>query len=209
MALRHTRSRPSGLLAALLVLIGLFGVGAGLGQLSGAPGLPSFGLAHGHPNTPAARAMARSTPTKISIPSIGVYAPITSVGSAADGTIAAPPLDDNNLAGWFKGGPSPGQNGPAIIVGHVDGPKGESVFYRLGKLKTGEKVQVNLANHRVATFGVYSIESYPKGKFPGSKVYGDHSRPGLRLITCGGTYVGGSTGYEDNVVVYASLLVRG
>lgn len=153
--------------------------------------------------------MARSTPTKISIPSIGVYARITSVGVAADGTIAAPPIDDNNLAGWFSGGPSPGQNGPAVIVGHVDGPNGESVFYQLGKLKPGEKVQVNLANHRVAMFGVYSVEFYPKGKVPGSRVYGDYSRPGLRLITCGGKYVGGSLGYEDNVVVYASLLVRG
>jgi hypothetical protein len=203
------RRRPSGLIGAVLVLVGLFGAGAGLGQLAGAPVLPSFGLAHSHPTTQAARAMSRSTPTKISIPSIGVYAPITSVGIATDGTIDAPPIDDNNLAGWFSGGPAPGQNGPAVIVGHVDGPKGESVFYQLGKLKPGEKVQVNLANHRVAMFGVYSVEYYPKGKFPGSRIYGDYSRPGLRLITCGGKYAGGALEYEDNVVVYASLLVRG
>jgi hypothetical protein len=206
--MRRRRCSPA-LIAAALILAGLFGVGAGLGQLSGVPGLPSFGLAHSNPTTPAARAMARSTPTKISIPTIGVYAPITSVGVAADGSIATPPLDDNNLAGWYRPGPSPGQNGPAIIVGHVDGPRGESVFYQLSKLKPGAKVQVNLANHRIALFSVYSVEHYPKGKLPSTKVYGDYTRPALRLITCGGRYMGGSEGYEDNVVVYASLLARG
>jgi hypothetical protein len=37
-------------------------------------------------------------------------------------------------------------------------------------------------------------------------VYGDFTRPGLRLITCGGRWVGGELGYADNVVVFASLV---
>ncbi len=201
--------QPSWLVGAALALIGLFGAGAGLGQLTGGPVLPSFGLAHAGPDGPAARALARSTPTKIRIRSISVYAPVTPVGLAADGTVSTPPLDDNNLTGWYSGGPSPGQRGPAIIVGHVDGPKGKSVFYNLGKMKPGDKIQVNLANHRVAMFSVYSVEVYPKGKFPGDRIYGDYSRPGLRLITCGGKWLGESRGYADNVVVYAQLISRG
>jgi hypothetical protein len=35
---------------------------------------------------------------------------------------------------------------------------------------------------------------------------GDFSRPGLRLITYGGQWVGGRLGYADNVVVFASLV---
>ena len=130
--------------------------------------------------------MARSTPTRISIPAIGVSAPIMQVGLAADGTIGTPPLADNNLAGWYAGGPSPGQLGPAVVVGHVDGPHGESVFYHLGKLKPGQTVRLDLADRRTAVFTIYSVEYYPKGQFPGDRVYGDYSRPGLRLITCGG-----------------------
>jgi hypothetical protein len=202
--------RPGfGMFGAVLVFVGLFGAGAGLGQLMGAPTLPGLGLAHSRPVGPAALAMARSTPTKISIPDIGVDAPVASVGLASDGTVATPPLRENNLAGWYSGGPSPGQMGPAVVVGHVDGPGGESVFYKLGKLRPGDRVQIDLANHRAAMFVVYSVESYPKGKFPGDRVYGDYTRPGLRLITCGGRYVGGSLGYADNVVVYASLTMRG
>jgi len=201
--------RPSGPYGVVLVFLGIFGAGAGLGQLTGLPTMPSFGLAHARPTGAAAHALARSTPTKISIPAIGVDAPITPVGLAADGTIATPPLNQNNLAGWYQKGPSPGQLGPAVVVGHVDGPRGESVFYKLGQLKPGDRVQVDLANHRLAVFSVYSVEVYNKSNFPGKRVYQDYSRPGLRLITCGGKYVGGSTGYADNIVVYASLVIRG
>jgi hypothetical protein len=201
--------RTYGLIGGLLVFFGLFGVGAGLGLFVGAPALPSLSLAHAEPTGPAATAMDRSTPTRILIPAIGVSAPIMTVGLATDGTIGTPPLDDSNLAAWYSGGPSPGEMGPAIIVGHVDGPRGESVFYHLGELKPGETVQLNLANHKIAMFSIYSVEYYPKGKFPGDRVYGDYSRPGLRIITCGGPFLGGSTGYADNIVVYATLKVRG
>jgi hypothetical protein len=153
--------------------------------------------------------MARSVPTRISIPAIGVSAPVTPVGLAGDGTIATPPLAEDNLAGWFSGGPSPGEMGPAIVVGHVDGPRGESVFYRLGTMRPGDAIRLDLADHRVAMFTVYSVEVYPKGRFPGKRVYDDYSRPGLRLITCGGKFVGGSLGYADNIVVYAALTIRG
>ncbi|MCX4961242.1 hypothetical protein [Streptomyces virginiae] len=40
--------------------------------------------------------------------------------------------------------------------------------------------------------------------FPDQQVYGATSRPGLRLITYGGTYTK-KTGYPANVVVYAHL----
>lgn len=199
----------SGLAGAALVMCGLFGAGAGVGLLAGAPPLPSLSFAHADATGPAAMAIGRSTPTRIIIPAINVSAPIISVGLAGDGAVATPPLSNNNLAGWYSGGPSPGQLGPAVIVGHVDGPQGESVFYNLGKLRPGQLITMDLANHRAAMFSVYSVEVYPKDNFPADRVYADYSRPGLRLITCGGKYVGGSLGYADNVVVYASMTLRG
>jgi hypothetical protein len=205
---RHRHPAVGIVAGAVLVLSGLFGAGAGLGLVVGAPGLPSLSFAHAAPTGSAVDAMARSTPTRISIPSIGVSAPIITVGLAADGTVGTPPLADNNLAGWYDGGPTPGQNGPAVIVGHVDGPQGESVFYKLGTLKPGQTVEMTLADHKSAIFSIYSVESYPKGRFPGGRIYGDYTRPGLRLITCGGRFIGGSTGYADNVVVYATLAQR-
>jgi hypothetical protein len=203
------RRRPNGLIAVGLVIIGLFAIGAGLGALAGAPVLPGLGLAHSEPGGAGVTPIARSSPVKISIPAINVSAPVARVGLAPNGAIGVPPLSDNNLAGWYSGGPAPGQLGPAVIVGHVDGPSGKSVFYRLGQLKPGEKVNLSLANHHVALFTIYSVEYYPKGKLPGDRVYGDMSRPGLRLITCGGNFIGGTVGYADNIVVYATMTLRG
>ena len=36
--------------------------------------------------------------------------------------------------GWFKLGPSPGQVGSAVILGHVDDRRGPAVFFRLRSL---------------------------------------------------------------------------
>jgi hypothetical protein len=47
---------------------------------------------------------------------------------------------------------------------------------------------------------------YAKSRVPAKEVYGDFSRPGLRVITCGGAWVGGEEGYADNIVVFASLV---
>ena len=193
------------LFGALLVILGLFGLGAGVENLLGAPGLPSLRFAHAAPIGPAAGALTRSAPTRISIPSIGVSAPIMPVGLASDGTLGTPPLSNANLAGWYSRGPAPGELGPAVLVGHVDGPRGASVFYRLSSLRPGQTVQITLQSHRIATFTIYSVEAYPKNRFPAARIFGDYSRPGLRLITCGGKFVGGATGYADNVVVYATL----
>jgi hypothetical protein len=54
-------------------------------------------------------------------------------------------------------------------------------------------------------FTVESVEWFDKARLPADRVYGDFSRPALRLITCGGPWVGGSRGYADNIVVFASL----
>lgn len=200
--------RPFWIIGAVLVFLGLFGAGAGLGELTGVPSLPGLGFAHAKPSGSTAAAMARSAPVTISIPSIGVHAPVMQVGLAGNGAVATPPLGQANLAGWYSGGPAPGEMGPAIVVGHVDGPHGPSVFYQLGTVRPGAQVRLDLADHQTALFTVYSVEFYPKGKFPGDRVYDDYTRPGLRLITCGGPFLGGSVGYADNVVVYASLTPR-
>ncbi len=202
---RRKRGRGLRVLCWLLVVFGLFATGLGLGQLGGGLPLPHL---FGDPNdgAPKSPALSRSTPTRVTIPRIAVTAPIHSVGLAADGTIAVPPLAEKNTVGWYDQGPTPGQDGPAVLVGHVDTRSGPSVFYKLGKLRKGDKIMISRADHRLATFQVDAVRAYPKSAVPATEVYGDFSRPGLRLITCGGDWVGGDEGYADNVVVFASLL---
>ena len=142
------------------------------------------------------------------MPAIKVAAPITPVGQARDGSVDVPPLTETDQTGWYDRGAVPGEPGRAIIVGHVDTKSGPAVFYRLRQLKPGARIEVTRADRSVVTFTVDSVEYFDKAKLPASRVYGDSGPAELRLITCGGTWLGGRTGYEDNVIVFASLLTR-
>ncbi|WBB54791.1 class F sortase [Verrucosispora sp. WMMD573] len=150
--------------------------------------------------------LPRATPTSISIPRIGVQANIMTLGTNPDGTVQVPPLDQALLAGWYEPGPSPGEPGNSVIVGHVDSAAiGPAVFFSLGALQPGDTVSVARADGRTATFRVDSVASYPKDAFPTDQVYGPSDRPGLRVITCGGQFDEATGDYPDNVIVFASL----
>jgi sortase (surface protein transpeptidase) len=147
--------------------------------------------------------LARSVPVQIRIPAIAVNAPVTELGLDADGAIQVPPLNQHNLAGWYEYGPTPGQQGPAVIVGHVDSYTGPSVFYRLKDLRKGERIYVTLADGQRPAFIVDGLQEASKDQFPTSAVYGSLPYQGLRLITCGGPFDTGTGHYLDNVIVYA------
>ena len=155
---------------------------------------------------PGARPLARSAPVNIRIPGIGVNAPVMPVGRDADGTVQVPPLAAHNLAGWYQYGPSPGQRGPAVILGHVDSATGISVFYYLKNMHAGDKVYVTLADGKVAAFAVDGLQKVAKDAFPTVFVYGKSGHPSLRLITCGGPFDQATGHYTDNIIVYAHLI---
>ncbi len=204
-AVRGRRALPIGPIAAALVFIGLFCVGMGLGN---ATGFDISGWLRG-PDEPPPRefpVLDPSRPVRLTIPSIEVEAPILEVGLAKDGSVDVPPLKRHNEAGWFGDGPTPGQFGPALIVGHADTRTGPSVFRHLARLKPGQRIEVLRKDREVAVFEVNSVENFGKTRLPIKRVYGDYSRPSLRLVTCGGRWVGGRTGYSDNIVVFASLV---
>ncbi|MFD7691765.1 class F sortase [Streptomyces sp. NPDC059374] len=150
------------------------------------------------------RTLPRSPATRIVIPYIGVDADLMDLGLDGERRLTTPPEDKPELAGWYTDGPSPGEPGTAIAVGHLDTNTGPAVFGGLGELKRGKRVEVRRADGRTAVYTVDAIKSYEKDKFPNRLVYGTRNRPELRLITCGGNY-DRRTGYSGNVVVFAHL----
>ena len=155
---------------------------------------------------PQAEPLARSVPVSIRIPNIGVSAPVMEVGQNADGSVQVPPLEDHNLTGWYRYGPSPGQRGPAVILGHVDSLTGISVFFYLKDLHAGDRVYVTLTDGKIATFAVDGVQKVDKDAFPTAFIYGKASDPSLRLITCGGPFDEATGHYLDNIIVYAHLI---
>ncbi|MGW7430402.1 class F sortase [Streptomyces sp. NPDC054861] len=157
----------------------------------------------------AADPLPPSAPVRLRIPEIDVDTPITGLGLSAKGTLEVPPASDRNLAGWFREGTTPGAEGTAIVAGHVDNAKGPAVFYALGALKKGDRVEVDREDGRTAVFTIDAIEVYDNADFPDRKVYGERDRAELRLITCGGGF-SEKSGYQGNVVAFAHLIgVRG
>ena len=154
--------------------------------------------------------MARSEPTHVTIPTIGVDAEVIPLGVTDDGTLEVPPLDTPDLTGWYRLGPSPGEIGNAVIVGHVDTHKsGPAVFYRLGALRPGDTIALTLRDNAIARFTVDQVESYPKASFPTDLVYGPARTPSLRLVTCGGQFDQDAGSYLNNTVVFATLTSAG
>ncbi|MCZ7427653.1 class F sortase [Micromonospora sp. WMMA1949] len=173
------------------------------------PGLPAGPATPGAPAATGATGAAplpRSAPVTISIPRIGVQAPIMSLGTNPDGTVQVPPLDQAMKAGWYSPGASPGEAGNAVIVGHVDSAQlGPAVFFNLGALVPGDTIVVARQDGRPATFAVREVGSYPKTAFPAAQVYGPSTTPALRVVTCGGVFDKTAGSYLNNIVVYAEM----
>ncbi|WP_146607534.1 class F sortase [Spongiactinospora gelatinilytica] len=157
---------------------------------------------------PPVRTDARTRPTKISIPAIGVSAGLMSLGVQKNREIAVPPLSKPKLAGWYQHGPVPGQIGPAVILGHVNNRQGPAVFARLHQVKRGQKIRITRTDGKVLEFTVDGVEKIRKARFPTARVYSNLNDASLRVITCGGIYDPRRHSYTDNIIVYATLSKR-
>jgi LPXTG-site transpeptidase (sortase) family protein len=152
---------------------------------------------------PTERPAAGVRPLGVRIPAIGVDASslVPLAITPATGELAAPVRYDD--AGWYAGGPVPGEPGPAVIAAHVDSRAGPAVFFRLKELRPGDRVYVPRSDGVTVTFAVSDVERYPKNAFPTQRVHGPTPDRELRLITCGGSFDYAKRSYRDNIVVYA------
>ncbi|GGX56848.1 class F sortase [Streptomyces fructofermentans] len=148
--------------------------------------------------------LTRSRAVVLRIPRLGLEAPVVGVRLDRDRRLTTPPVDNPKLVGWYEGGPTPGERGTAVVVGHLDTRTGPAVFAGLRTLTPGRLVEARRADGRTAVYTVDAVRTYDKARFPDSEVYGIRTRPELRLITCGGAY-DRRTGYHSNVVVFAHL----
>ena len=161
-----------------------------------------------HTAASGAVTLGPSTPVSIDIPGLDIHANLLSLGLNPNGTVAVPSEKQATEAAWYDESASPGQDGAAVILGHVDSrdlPRGKAAFYTLGAAKKGDEVDVTRSDGLVAVFSVDVATLIAKDDFPTAAVYGPTADPELRLITCGGDYAT-STGYAGNVVVFAHYL---
>lgn len=144
-------------------------------------------------------------PKRITIPALQVDQNLVEL--AVNGTSLQVP-DDYWDVGWWSDGPSPGQQGAAVAVGHVDSDTGPAVFYGLSGLRRDDRVRVRREDGAQLVFAVRKKVLYQRNRFPSDKVYRSAGRPGLNLLTCGGSFDPAADLYSGNVVVYTELINR-
>jgi sortase (surface protein transpeptidase) len=142
-----------------------------------------------------------AAPERVRIPSIGVSARIVPLPIDRSGKLIAP--KGFHVAGWNKAGPEPGEDGTAVIAGHVDSRDGPAVFYRLRELRRGDRIEVDRVDGGTAVFTVTKIVQHRKTAVP-AEVYRPAPGPEIRLVTCGGTFDRGRGSYRDNLIVHAA-----
>jgi sortase (surface protein transpeptidase) len=155
------------------------------------------------PKAPAA--ISRSVPVKLSIPAISVSDATVVPEGTTDGALDVPPLSGPAAydVGWWDGGNTPGQDGPAVLVSHVNSAAmGNLTFANLDEMKAGEEAEVALADGATVWFTVTGTQEVSKTAFPTQAVYGPTPGPTLRLITCGGAFDSATGHYVDNLIVY-------
>ena len=153
------------------------------------------------PATPrVAEAKDFGRPERLTIRSIGVSAPVTLVGTTADGAQDVPKsLDD---AGWWRDGVQPGRAGNAVVVGHT-ASSADGVFDDLGKLRRGDDIEVRSAGGTLH-YDVTRKTSVKVAAFNriAPLVYSPGGRPGLVLMTCGDW---NGKRFESTTIVFSTL----
>lgn len=147
----------------------------------------------------------RSLPTELEIPALGIKAAFSRpLGVTDTGESEVPDLPEQ--VGWYQYSPTPGERGPAVVLGHVDSLSGPAVFYTLGQLEPGNDIYIDREDGSRVHFVVRKLERYSREDFPTNQVYGDIEYAGLRLVTCSGLYNYSSLRYSHTLVVYAEAV---
>jgi len=148
--------------------------------------------------------LTEAEPIQIRIPKINVKANFEeSLGVTETREIEVPV--GYETVGYYKYGPTPGELGPAVVLGHVDSVDGPAVFYSLGQLEVGDEIEIDREDGTTAVFEVTNLERHLQAGFPTEQVYGNIDHAGLRLITCSGTFDKGIQRYSHNLIVFAKL----
>ena len=152
--------------------------------------------------------LARSEPVTLEIPAIGVRTDLLKLGLRENGSLEVPQDTGSGApASWYNGSPTPGERGPAVMLGHVNALGGATgVFADLRKLTPGAEINVSRTDGTKAVFTVDRGAQYNKNNFPTLEAYGNTPGAELRLITCDG-YDPATRLFDDNYVIYAKLKV--
>lgn len=104
-------------------------------------------------------------PVRIIIPKLQIDTSVEPVGNDENGTMQLPQATDT--VGWYIEGYKPGEQGNAVIGGHLDLATGApAVFYQIRDLAPGDTITIQDRHGVLRIFQVTSLYSYPYNEVP-------------------------------------------
>ncbi len=145
-------------------------------------------------------------PVHLLVPSIKVNAFVEPVGVLANGDLDTPTQNPWYNVGWYRSGTPPGEQGSAVIDGHLDRPGGTpAVFWNLRHIHAGDAVIVIDAQGRSIHFHVTRVAFYQPQAAPLQEIFGNNGGTYLNLITCAGDWIPSERQTTLRQVVYTVL----
>jgi hypothetical protein len=200
--------------AAFLVVLA-----AGLAIVLLVAARPDTGAAAGQPAVPApqaglAAAAGPVVPAQLTIPAIGVDAPVESRGTVRYKNAFTGDMVDGygvpesmHTTSWWSDGPRPGSGEMAVILGHEQAVGG-AVFDRLEELRAGDEVALRDSGGAVLRLQVLGapLTGLDKSTSALSDALNGHpDGAAVALVTCGGEFDSDVGASKDNTVVFAAL----
>ncbi|MFI7585159.1 class F sortase [Kocuria sp. M1N1S27] len=151
-----------------------------------------------------------SARARVCSPSLGIDAALESVGADAAGNMAVPTHEDRAAIGWYSASaPVGGQQGNAVLAGHVDYPYDAPALATLYTAQPGQQLWVSDGAGGVHSYTVTTVREPTPRDAPPREIFELTGDPGLSLVTCSGDYVqpdgSPSWSYTNNLIVDLAL----
>ena len=188
----------------LCIVVGLADVSSRLARatLGDDAALLAFGPAAAIQTPIATSTKGALIPATLSIPSLGVRAPVEQVGKKADGSMGTP--QNFMSAGWYAPGSQPGAAGNAVFAGHVNNALTKAgVFEHLSQIKKGDYVTVADEAGKTLVYKVSDVQLFDPSADT-STIFATSGPQKLVLITCDGEWVQDEHQFSKRLVVFAT-----
>jgi len=179
-----------------------------LQKASGGGAITADGTAPPSAEKPSAQAVAAYTvepdmPRYITVPKLGVFARVLSMGVNDKSQLDAP--KNIHDAGWYNDSSKPGLPGALLIDGHSGIGKTNGIFHNAGKLTQGDAITIERGDRQKFTYKVVSVRVLQADSADMSAMVppADNANEGLNLITCTGRQIPGTTSLDQRVLIRA------
>ena len=151
-----------------------------------------------------AEARSIGTPRTLRIPKIKVDAEVIALGIMPDGKLDAP--KNASQVGWWNGGKLPGEQGTAVIDGHLNLQGKPAVFWNLRRLRRGDRFEVEDEKGEKLTFQIRKVKKFPVANAPLDDIFLKAGGRYLNLITCAGQWDDAIGHYNERLVIFSELV---